>query len=116
MTNVTSYNNVSHSVSVMATATRKRIRYHCIVCSSEMRKTELFVALTAVVGHTSVVSKGGSQNRFFPLTGFSQRHPYNHNHAPGTPKRRSVVIGKILIKEPNPNPNPNPRFVICEDP
>jgi len=30
----------------------------------------------------------------------------------------AVVMGKILIKEPNPNPNPdpNPRFVICEDP
>jgi len=30
----------------------------------------------------------------------------------------SVVMSKILIKEPNPNPNPNPnpRFVICEDP
>ena len=37
----------------MATATRRRIRYHCIVCSSECEK-KVFVALTAVVGHTSI--------------------------------------------------------------
>jgi len=44
----------SHSVSVMATATPRSIRYHCIVYSSECEKT-VFVALTAVVGHTSVL-------------------------------------------------------------
>jgi len=31
----------SHSVSVMATATRMRIRYHCIVCSSECEKRSI---------------------------------------------------------------------------
>ena len=31
----------SHSVSVMATATGRRIRYHCIVCSSECEKRSI---------------------------------------------------------------------------